>query len=101
MALCHVPVLVVNTKRVAFSVPADNQRLHPVAGTPCACGTGCLNLRGARAQRDAHSDTRGPPMKAARLHAARDVRIENVPNPVPGPGEVLVRVRAVAICPSD
>lgn len=40
-------------------------------------------------------------MKAARLHAARDVRIENVPNPVPGPGEVLVRVRAVAICPSD
>ncbi len=40
-------------------------------------------------------------MKAARLHAPRDVRIEEVPTPKPGPGEVLVRVRAVSICPSD
>ncbi len=40
-------------------------------------------------------------MRAARLHAARDVRIDEVPTPEPGPGEVLVRVRAVAICPSD
>jgi len=36
MALCHVPVLVVNTKRVAFSVPADNQRLHPIVQSNCA-----------------------------------------------------------------
>lgn len=40
-------------------------------------------------------------MKAARLHAARDVRIDDVPTPRPEPGEILVRVRAVAICPSD
>ncbi len=40
-------------------------------------------------------------MRAARLYAPRDVRIEEVPTPEPGPGEVLVRVRAVAICPSD
>ncbi len=40
-------------------------------------------------------------MRAARLHAARDVRIDEVPTPDAGPGEVLVRVRAVAICPSD
>lgn len=40
-------------------------------------------------------------MRAARLHAARDVRLEEVPTPAPGPGEVLVRVRAVGICPSD
>jgi L-iditol 2-dehydrogenase len=40
-------------------------------------------------------------MKAARLHAARDIRIEEVPTPQPGPGEVLVRVRAVSICASD
>ncbi len=40
-------------------------------------------------------------MKAARLHAARDVRVEEVPTPRPGPGEVLVRVRVVSICPSD
>lgn len=40
-------------------------------------------------------------MRAARLHAAGDVRIESVPVPTPGHGEVLLRVRAVTICPSD
>lgn len=40
-------------------------------------------------------------MRAARLHAAGDVHIDEVPTPQAGPGEVLVRVRAVAICPSD
>ncbi len=40
-------------------------------------------------------------MRAARLHAARDVRIDEIATPEAGPGEVLVRVRAVAICPSD
>lgn len=40
-------------------------------------------------------------MKAARLHAAGDVHIDEVPTPQAAPGEVLVRVRAVAICPSD
>lgn len=40
-------------------------------------------------------------MRAARLYGARDVRIVETPDPVPGVGEVLVRVQAVAICPSD
>lgn len=40
-------------------------------------------------------------MRAARLHGPKEIRIEEVPSPEPGPNEVLVRVRAVAICPSD
>ena len=40
-------------------------------------------------------------MKAARLHAPRDVRIEEMPTPQPGPGQVLMRVTAVGICRSD
>jgi L-iditol 2-dehydrogenase len=40
-------------------------------------------------------------MKAARLHAPRDIRIEEIPTPRPAAGEVLVRVRAVSICASD
>jgi len=40
-------------------------------------------------------------VKAARLYAPREVRIEEVPTPEAGPGEVLVRVRAVSVCPSD
>ncbi|MGD9495074.1 MAG: zinc-binding dehydrogenase [Armatimonadota bacterium] len=40
-------------------------------------------------------------MRAARLHAAREIHIDEVPEPEAGRGEVLVRVRAVAICPSD
>jgi len=40
-------------------------------------------------------------MRAARLYGIRDVRIEEIPTPAPAAGQVLVRVRAVAICPSD
>ncbi len=40
-------------------------------------------------------------MKAAILHGLRDVRIEERPDPEPGTGEVLVRVKAVGVCGSD
>jgi len=40
-------------------------------------------------------------MRAARLHGVGDLRVEEVPEPQPGAGEVLVRVRAVGICRSD
>jgi len=40
-------------------------------------------------------------MKAAVLHGPRDLRVESVPNPTPGPGEVLVRVRAAGLCGTD
>jgi 2-desacetyl-2-hydroxyethyl bacteriochlorophyllide A dehydrogenase len=46
-------------------------------------------------------------MRAARLHAlpdgdtGPDVRIDEIPVPVPGPGQVLVRVLACGVCASD
>jgi L-iditol 2-dehydrogenase len=40
-------------------------------------------------------------MRAARLHQARDIRVDDEPDPRPGPGECLVRVTAVGICGSD
>ncbi|MET0771506.1 MAG: alcohol dehydrogenase catalytic domain-containing protein, partial [Candidatus Limnocylindrales bacterium] len=40
-------------------------------------------------------------MLVARLHGARDLRIGEEPDPVPGPGESLVRVDGVGICGSD
>ncbi|MFB2551919.1 galactitol-1-phosphate 5-dehydrogenase [Ensifer soli] len=40
-------------------------------------------------------------MKAAILHAPADLRVGDVPVPVPGPGEVLVKVGAAGICGSD
>lgn len=46
-------------------------------------------------------------MRAARLHRPRtadqreDLRIDEVPTPEPGPGEVLVRVHACGVCASD
>ncbi len=46
-------------------------------------------------------------MRAARLHrprrsdTAEDVRIDEVAVPAPGPGEVLVRIRACGVCASD
>ncbi|HVX81433.1 MAG TPA: zinc-dependent alcohol dehydrogenase family protein [Devosiaceae bacterium] len=40
-------------------------------------------------------------MYAARLRAIGEMRLETVHRPVPGPGEVLVRVEAAGICGSD
>lgn len=40
-------------------------------------------------------------MHAARLHGPNDIRFEQVPDPAPGPGQMLVRVRAAGICGTD
>lgn len=40
-------------------------------------------------------------MLAAILHGRKDVRIEQVPVPAPGPGEILVRVTAATTCGTD
>jgi L-idonate 5-dehydrogenase len=40
-------------------------------------------------------------MKAAVIHAPRDLRIDEVECPSVGPGEVMVRIRAGGICGSD
>lgn len=40
-------------------------------------------------------------MQAARLNAVGAMRLETVPQPVPGPGELLVRLEATGICGSD
>jgi L-iditol 2-dehydrogenase len=42
-----------------------------------------------------------PTMRAARLHGIADLRVETISVPEPGPGEVLVRVEACGICPTD
>jgi len=40
-------------------------------------------------------------MRAVRLYAPGDMRFEEAPRPEPGPGEVLIRVRAAGLCRSD
>lgn len=40
-------------------------------------------------------------MRAALLHGPGDLRIEDVPDPVAGPGEVVLAVRAAASCHTD
>lgn len=40
-------------------------------------------------------------MRTALLHGIRDLRLGQVPDPVPGNGEVLLRVRGVGLCGSD
>ncbi|MEX0762898.1 MAG: alcohol dehydrogenase catalytic domain-containing protein [Dehalococcoidia bacterium] len=40
-------------------------------------------------------------MKAALFYGGRDIRIEELPVPEPGPDEVLVRVRSAGVCGSD
>lgn len=40
-------------------------------------------------------------MRAARFHPGEGLRIEDVPRPDPGPGELLVEVAACGVCHSD
>ncbi len=40
-------------------------------------------------------------MRASRLYAIRDLRLENLPRPKPGPGEVLLKIATVGTCGSD
>jgi L-iditol 2-dehydrogenase len=40
-------------------------------------------------------------MKAVVYHGRDDLRVEEIPVPEPGPGEMLVRVDACGICPTD
>lgn len=40
-------------------------------------------------------------MNAATIHGLRDIRLEDLPEPVPGPGQLLVRVMAAGICGTD
>lgn len=40
-------------------------------------------------------------MKAAVLHGKEDVRLEEMPVPEPGPGEVVIRVRSALTCGTD
>jgi (R,R)-butanediol dehydrogenase/meso-butanediol dehydrogenase/diacetyl reductase len=40
-------------------------------------------------------------MRAAVMHGLEDIRIETVPEPVPGPGEVLLEVHATGVCGTD
>jgi (R,R)-butanediol dehydrogenase / meso-butanediol dehydrogenase / diacetyl reductase len=40
-------------------------------------------------------------MRAAVFHGQRDVRVEEVPAPSPGPGDLLLRVSAAGICGTD
>ncbi|MBI5632423.1 MAG: alcohol dehydrogenase catalytic domain-containing protein [Nitrospirae bacterium] len=40
-------------------------------------------------------------MQVAKYYGAHDIRIEEMPVPEPGPGEILMRIRASGICGSD
>src|ERR1017187_10698528 len=40
-------------------------------------------------------------MKAAVYYGPRDVRVETVPRPSAGPGEVVLRVRRCSVCGTD
>lgn len=40
-------------------------------------------------------------MKVARFHAPGDIRVEDAPEPAPGPGDVKIRVRNCSTCGTD
>lgn len=58
-------------------------------------------MRGTTAIPEMLFDTLPTTMQAMRFYAPGDVRYEEVPLPLPGPGEVLVKIGAALTCGSD
>lgn len=63
--------------------------------------TGCWPKNSSRQQTSPKYSPLANAVKAIRIHGPRDARYEDVPTPQPGPDDVLVKVRAVAICATD
>ncbi|MCX6894297.1 MAG: alcohol dehydrogenase catalytic domain-containing protein, partial [Verrucomicrobia bacterium] len=42
-----------------------------------------------------------PTMQAARLYGKNDLRIEEIPQPQTGPGELLLRTGSASVCGTD
>src|SRR3954452_815728 len=101
-----------------------HDEVHSVHGGRCVCraGTTSRRLRAATTfdRRRSHGGRWAPPQiragghgqlggeggmtgknRAAVLHAPGEIRIEDVPVPVPGAHEVLVEIAAVGVCGSD
>src|SRR5262249_37054231 len=51
-----------------------------------------LRRRARRLPEPGGDESRLQPVKALRFHGPRDLRLEEVPKPEPGPGEVLVQI---------
>jgi len=60
-------------------------------------GPGAPSAAGAEARRPGLPET----MLAAVLHGPRDLRLDRLPRPVAGPGEVVLRIHRCGVCGSD
>jgi threonine dehydrogenase-like Zn-dependent dehydrogenase len=58
-------------------------------------------LQNHRATIDSSKDRRESAMLECKVYGANDLRVLDVPTPVPGEGEVLVKLGAAGICGSD
>ena len=83
------------------ALPRPGRPPQPLVSAPGRPG---LTARTGRTRPSARTRPTGKArraMKAALFYGGRDIRVETLPDPQPGPGEVLVRVRAAGICGSD
>ena len=97
------------------AVPGAPGALQGAGGLPPRSGTAAdrrrqappRRARGAApglssfSRRPVRHDDRGGTVRAVRLHGPGDVRVEDLPEPAPGPGEVKLRNSYAGICGSD
>src|SRR5665213_2216714 len=76
---------------------ARNDAMPAPAAVPCAMHE---NVSGHRLILN-HDEVAGEAMRAAVYHGTRDLRLESVPEPQAGPGDVKLRVLYNGICGSD
>src|SRR6185369_13835400 len=64
-------------------------------------GHGVRERRDRLSRRTSQRIRRTPLMRAARIHEDLVLRVDDIDQPAPGPGEVLVRVHAAGVCGTD
>ena len=95
---CSAVISTISTPR---TVDRRHARHAPLA-TSAAYASGCSRpvRTGTTLRGTGRARYRGG-MEVLRLHGARDVRVHQEPEPIPAPGEELVRVTTVGLCGSD
>lgn len=78
-----------------------SRRVHDQARSGCGVSDLLVSVPLPRNPRAMQDRSIPREMQAIVCHAPEDYRLEALPSPKPGPGEVILRVDAVGICASD
>src|SRR2546423_1819802 len=91
-----------SSRRAAYSPTYPPPTMRTLAATPASPGPRTPYIEATRGAASTYAPARLRRVRAARfVGPGRSMEVQEVPDPVPGPSDVVVRVEACGICASD